>query len=35
MLINVNGTLGDHVSAKDIALHIIGQIGTAGGTGMQ
>ena len=33
MLINVNGTLGDHVSAKDIALHIIGQIGTAGGTG--
>ena len=33
MLINVNGILGDHVSAKDIALHIIGQIGTAGGTG--
>ena len=33
MLINVNGTLGDHISAKDIALHIIGQIGTAGGTG--
>jgi len=33
MLINVSGTLGDHVSAKDIALHIIGQIGTAGGTG--
>ena len=33
MLINVNGILGDHISAKDIALHIIGQIGTAGGTG--
>jgi len=33
MLINVNGTLGDHISAKDIALHIIGKIGTAGGTG--
>ena len=33
MLINISGTLGDHVSAKDIALHIIGQIGTAGGTG--
>lgn len=33
MLINVNGTLGEYVSAKDIALYIIGQIGTAGGTG--
>ena len=33
MLINVNGTLGNYVSAKDIALHVIGQIGTAGGTG--
>ena len=33
MLINVNGSLGEYVSAKDIALYIIGQIGTAGGTG--
>jgi len=31
--IEVNGTLDRHVSAKDIALYIIGQIGTAGGTG--
>lgn len=31
--IEVNGTLNAHVSAKDIALYIIGQIGTAGGTG--
>jgi len=31
--IEVNGTLNPHVSAKDIALYIIGQIGTAGGTG--
>lgn len=33
MLIEVNGTLPTHVSAKDMALYIIGQIGTAGGTG--
>jgi 3-isopropylmalate/(R)-2-methylmalate dehydratase large subunit len=32
-LVNVDGILGDYISAKDIALHIIGQIGTAGGTG--
>lgn len=31
--IAVNGALNPHVSAKDIALYIIGQIGTAGGTG--
>ncbi len=31
--IEVNGTLNQHVSAKDVALYIIGQIGTAGGTG--
>ncbi|MCH9771124.1 MAG: 3-isopropylmalate dehydratase large subunit [Betaproteobacteria bacterium] len=33
MLVNVNGILGKHTTAKDIALYIIGQIGTAGGTG--
>ncbi len=31
--IEVNGNLNQNVSAKDIALYIIGQIGTAGGTG--
>lgn len=31
--IEVNGELNAHVSAKDVALYIIGQIGTAGGTG--
>ena len=31
--IEVNGNLNEHVSAKDVALYIIGQIGTAGGTG--
>ena len=31
--IEVNGDLNTHVSAKDVALYIIGQIGTAGGTG--
>ncbi|MCS5592186.1 MAG: 3-isopropylmalate dehydratase large subunit [Gammaproteobacteria bacterium] len=31
--IEVNGTLNEFVSAKDLALYIIGQIGTAGGTG--
>ena len=33
MRIIVNGELGLGVTAKDIILHIIGQIGTAGGTG--
>lgn len=33
MLVNVEGTLGKGVTAKDIALAVIGQIGTAGGTG--
>lgn len=31
--IEVSGKLNKHVSAKDIALYIIGKIGTAGGTG--
>jgi 3-isopropylmalate/(R)-2-methylmalate dehydratase large subunit len=31
--INVVGTTPDHLTAKDIALAIIGEIGTAGGTG--
>ena len=33
MLIEVNGELAAGVTAKDVALYIIGQIGTAGGTG--
>lgn len=33
MLIRVEGTLGKCVTAKDVALAIIGRIGTAGGTG--
>ena len=33
MLIKVEGALGRGVTAKDIALAIIGKIGTAGGTG--
>ncbi len=33
MRINVNGKLGKGVTAKDIILHIIGKIGTAGGNG--
>ena len=33
MLIEVSGRLKPGVTAKDIALYIIGQIGTAGGTG--
>jgi 3-isopropylmalate dehydratase len=33
MLISVNGKLGDGVTSKDIILHIIGLIGTGGGTG--
>lgn len=33
MAVRVNGELRPGVSAKDIALHLIGLIGTAGGTG--
>ncbi|KAL9044083.1 MAG: hypothetical protein Q9214_002755 [Letrouitia sp. 1 TL-2023] len=33
MRIKVNGQLAPGVSSKDIILHVIGQIGTAGGTG--
>jgi len=33
MLVRVDGTLPPAVSAKDIVLAVIGQIGTAGGTG--
>jgi 3-isopropylmalate dehydratase len=33
MLIRVDGELGDGVTSKDIILHIIGKIGTGGGTG--
>lgn len=33
MAINVSGTLPVGVSAKDLALHLISKIGTAGGTG--
>jgi len=33
MLVKVEGALGKGVSAKDIALAVIGKIGTAGGTG--
>jgi 3-isopropylmalate/(R)-2-methylmalate dehydratase large subunit len=33
MLIKVDGKLGKGVTAKDVALAIIGRIGTAGGTG--
>jgi 3-isopropylmalate/(R)-2-methylmalate dehydratase large subunit len=33
MRINVDGVLGLGVTAKDVVLHIIGLIGTAGGTG--
>lgn len=33
MLVQVNGKLSKYSSAKDIALAIIGKIGTAGGTG--
>ncbi len=33
MLVKVEGQLGAGVSAKDVALAIIGKIGTAGGTG--
>ncbi len=33
MRVNVNGRLGPGITAKDVALAIIGKIGTAGGTG--
>ena len=33
MLIRVDGKLGPGVTSKDLVLHIIGLIGTAGGTG--
>jgi len=33
MLVRVDGELGVGVTAKDIVLHVIGVIGTAGGTG--
>ncbi|NVK41281.1 MAG: 3-isopropylmalate dehydratase large subunit [Oceanospirillaceae bacterium] len=33
MLVRVDGELGTGVTAKDIILHVIGVIGTAGGTG--
>ena len=33
MLVSVEGELGEGVTAKDVALAIIGKIGTAGGTG--
>jgi 3-isopropylmalate/(R)-2-methylmalate dehydratase large subunit len=33
MLVNIDGTLSDFCTAKDIALSIIGHIGTAGGNG--
>ena len=33
MRVSVNGPLPEHITAKDIILAIIGEIGTAGGTG--
>lgn len=33
MRVLVNGKLADGITSKDLVLHIIGQIGTAGGTG--
>ncbi len=33
MLIEINGELGTGVTAKDVVLYVIGQIGTAAGTG--
>lgn len=33
MAVEVSGTLPDGVTAKDLALHLIAKIGTAGGTG--
>ena len=33
MKIEINGELSENVTAKDLALYVIGKIGTAGGTG--
>lgn len=33
MAVNVSGNLAEQVTAKDLALHLISKIGTAGGTG--
>lgn len=33
MLIRIDGDLGDSVTSKDLIMHVIGIIGTAGGTG--
>ncbi|MET0181244.1 MAG: 3-isopropylmalate dehydratase large subunit, partial [Novosphingobium sp.] len=33
MEVRVDGTLGPGITAKDLVLHIVGRIGTAGGTG--
>lgn len=33
MRVHISGTLNPHLSAKDIILHLIGQIGAAGATG--
>ena len=33
MRVRVNGSLLPGVTSKDVVLHVIGQIGTAGGTG--
>ena len=33
MRVTVDGTLSEGVTSKDVVLHIIGVIGTAGGTG--
>lgn len=33
MKVNVNGSLGEGVTAKDVTLSVIGKTGTAGGTG--
>lgn len=33
MRVTISGTLADHLSAKDIILHLIGEIGAAGATG--
>lgn len=33
MLVRVDGELGIGVTPKDVVLHVIGVIGTAGGTG--